>query len=200
MAARAKWFECVNQFVIIHFIDRRVNCAAAPIRVAQELQHLVAGIAGKILSGLEAGSLEIVEKLTKRVVGHFAIHKPANDLRHQRAPIEVGLQSASNVAGSDLRFRPLRHGVLVWSEGSAKLRVEVVGTEDRFDTEFWSGAKVPLVTSVIAVTRYETSSVSTTLWSVQMQRRMGDSAEEIPVGPTLPPPGLGGIRLFTALT
>src|SRR5262249_36844515 len=119
MSARAKWFECVDQFVIIHFIDRRVNCAAAAVRVAQELQYLVTGIAGKILSRLEAGRLEVFEELIKRFPGYSAFTKPANDRRQQRATTEVSLQSASNVTRGDFRIRPVRHRVFVWSEGSA---------------------------------------------------------------------------------
>ncbi len=42
------------------------------------------------------------------------------------------------------------------------------------DTDVASSVKGPFSGPFIAVTRYETLSVSTTLWSVQIQRRIGD--------------------------
>jgi hypothetical protein len=52
----------------------------------------------------------------------------------------------------------------------------------------------------MAVTRYDTLSVSTTLWSVQMQRRIGDCVDGTPVGCTGPSPALGGMRLTSTVT
>src|SRR3979490_586389 len=63
-----------------------------------------------------------------------------------------------------------------------------------------SGANVPFDAFFMAVTRYDTLSVATTLWSVQMHRRIGDCVDAMPVGCAGPAPGLGGMRLTNTVT
>src|SRR6516164_8056185 len=63
-----------------------------------------------------------------------------------------------------------------------------------------SSAKLPFARPVTAVTRYDTLSVATALWSVQIQRRIGDCAEEMPVSWTGPWPGFGGMRFARTAT
>ncbi len=65
MAAAAEGLKRVDQFVIVHFIDRSVDRTAAAIGVPQEAQNFVEHIAGEIEPRLESRRRQVFQKLTQ---------------------------------------------------------------------------------------------------------------------------------------
>jgi hypothetical protein len=65
VATAAKGFQAVHQLLIVHFIDRGVDRAAAAIRFLQEVQNFVPRVARKIFPGLESRRLQICQELTQ---------------------------------------------------------------------------------------------------------------------------------------